>query len=79
MCMLEAMGWHLLNTHALRFEVKMKQAQLPAAEHDWEEVLSQLTNLEVSDGSRAIFQRFLNGELTAKEFGKAIDEYLLHK
>jgi hypothetical protein len=73
------MGLHLLNTRLLRFEVKMKQAQVRTEENDWEEVLSRLADLEVSDASRAMFQRFLNGELTTKELTTAIDEYLSQK
>jgi hypothetical protein len=39
-------------------------------------VLSRLEGLGVSDTTKAIFQRFVNGEVTIKELNAAIDEHL---
>ena len=35
----------------------------------------RLEGLEPSAGAKAIFQRYVDGELTAEEMGRAIDEY----
>lgn len=35
----------------------------------------RLEGLEPSDGANAIFQRYVEGELTLDEMGHAIDEY----
>ena len=35
----------------------------------------RLEGLEPSAGARAIFQRYVDGELTSEEMGRAIDEY----
>jgi antitoxin VbhA-like protein len=43
---------------------------------EWALVLSRLDGLEVSDTTKAIFQRFVNGEPTIKELSTAIDEYI---
>ena len=45
-------------------------------EREFALVLSRLEGLELSDTTKAIFQRYVNGELTIKELGAAIDEYL---
>jgi hypothetical protein len=35
----------------------------------------RLEGLEPSDRAKAIFQRYVDGELTLEEMGRAIDEY----
>ena len=70
------MGRYIPNIQPLILEVKTKEAQLRAEETEYAQVLSRLEGLEVSDATRAIFQRYLDGELTIKELSDAIDEYL---
>ena len=35
----------------------------------------RIEGLEPSDGAKAIFQRYVDGELTLEEMGRAIDEF----
>jgi hypothetical protein len=60
-------------------EVETKEVELRANESEQAQVLALLEGLEVSDATQAIFQRYVNGELTIKELGYAIDEYLYLK
>lgn len=73
---LDVMGRYIPNIQPLLLEIETKESQLRAQENEYALVLSRLEGLEVSAGSRAIFQRFVNGELTIKELSTAIDEYL---
>ena len=50
--------------------------ELRVLEREFALILCRLEGLEVSDTTRAIFQRYVNGELTIKELGAAIDQYL---
>ena len=47
-----------------------------ALETEYALVFSCLEGLAVCGATKAIFQRFVNGELTIKELSTAIDEYL---
>lgn len=64
------------NILPLLLEVKTKEAQLRVQESEYARVLSLLEGLEVSDATKAIFQRYVNGELTIKDLNTAIDQYL---
>jgi hypothetical protein len=57
-------------------EIKTKEAELRVLEHEFALILFRLEGLEVSDTTKAIFQRYINGELTIKELNDAIDQYL---
>jgi hypothetical protein len=70
------MGRHIPNIQPLLLEIKTKESQLRAQESEYARVLSRLDGLEVSDATKAIFQRYVNGELTIQELNAAIDEYL---
>jgi len=70
------MGRHIPNIEPLLLEIKTKESELRAQETEYARVLSRLEGLEVSDTTKEIFQRFVNGELTIKELDTAIDEYL---
>jgi hypothetical protein len=67
---------HYLNYQPWALVIKTKEAELRVLEREFALVLSRLEGLEVSDITRAIFQRYVNGELTIKELNAAIDEYL---
>jgi hypothetical protein len=67
---------HYLNYQPWALVIKTKEAELRVLEREFALVLSRLEGLEVSDTTRAIFQRYVNGELTIKELNAAIDEYL---
>jgi hypothetical protein len=67
---------HYLNYQPWALVIKTKEAELRVLEREFALVLSRLEGLEVSDTTRAIFQRCVNGELTIKELNAAIDEYL---
>ena len=71
------MPGHYLNYQPWALEIKTKEAELRVLEREFALVLCRLEGLEVSDTTRAIFQRYVNGELTIKELGAAIDQYLL--
>jgi len=70
------MAWHYLNIEPLVLEIQTKEAELRAQESEFAEAFSRLDGLEVSDATKAIFQRYISGELTIKELNTAIDEYL---
>jgi hypothetical protein len=70
------MGRYIPNIQPLLLEIKTKEAQLRAQEREYALVLSRLEGLEVDDATKAMFQRYVNGELTIKELSTAIDEYL---
>jgi hypothetical protein len=61
---------------SLLLELETNESQLQAQENGIAGVLARLESLEVCDDTKAIFQRYLNGELTIKELRSAIDEYL---
>jgi hypothetical protein len=67
---------HYLNFQPWALIIETKEAELRAREHEFTEALSRLDGLEVSDASRAMFQRFVNGQMTIKELNTAIDKYL---
>jgi hypothetical protein len=67
---------HYLNYQPWALVIKTKEAELRVLEREFALVLSRLEGLEVSDTTRAIFQRYVNGELTIKELNVAIDKYL---
>jgi hypothetical protein len=73
------MSGRYINYQPWALEIKTKEAELRVLEREFALVLSRLEGLEVSDTTRAIFQRYVNGELTIKELGAAIDEYLYRK
>ena len=73
------MSGHYLNYQPWALEIKTKEAELRVLEREFELVLCRLEGLEVSDTTRAIFQRYVNGELTIKELRAAIDQYLYLK
>ena len=64
------------NPRLLLLEIETKESQLQAQETEYARVLCRLEHLEVSDSTRAIFQSYVNGELTIKELGFAIEEHL---
>ncbi len=66
---------YILNIQPLLLEIERNESQLRAQQTEWAQVLSCLDGVEVSDTTKAIFQRFVNGELTIKELSTAIDEY----
>jgi hypothetical protein len=59
-------------TFELLREIETKESQLRAKETEQAPVLSRLEGMEVSESTKAIFQRYVNGELTIKELGAAI-------
>lgn len=67
------------DTVELLIEIETKESQLRAQEIEYSLVLSRLEDLEVSDDTKAIFQRYVNGGLTIQELSTAIDEYLNRK
>lgn len=67
---------YIPNIQPLVREIETNESQLRAQQTEWAQVLSRLDGLEVSDTTKAIFQRFVNGELTIKELSTAIDEYI---
>ncbi len=67
---------YIPNIKPLLCEIETNESQLRAQQTEWAQVLSRLDGLEVSDTTKAIFQRFVNGELTIKELSTAIDEYI---
>jgi hypothetical protein len=70
------MGRYIPNILPLLLEIETKEAQLRAQESEYAQVLSRLEGLDVSDATKAIFQRYVIGKLTIKELNTAIDEYL---
>ena len=73
------MGRYFPNIQPLLLEIKTKEAQLRAQESEYALVLSRLEGLELDDATKAMFQRYVNGELTIKQLNSAIDEYLYQK
>jgi hypothetical protein len=69
-------GRYILNIQPLVLEIATKEAQVRAQESEYAQVLSRLEGLDVSDATKAIFQRYVIGELTINELNTAIDEYL---
>lgn len=67
---------YIPNLQPLLREIETNESQLRAQQTEWSQVLSRLDGLEVSDTTKAMFQRFVNGELTIKELSTAIDEYV---
>jgi Antitoxin VbhA len=76
---LDVMGRYIPNIQPLLLEIATKESQLRAQESEYALVLSRLEGLEVSDDTKAIFELYVNGELTIKELSTAIDEYLILK
>ena len=70
------MGRYIHNIEPQLTEIKEKESELRAREAEWAHALSRLEGLEVSDATKAMFQRFVNGELTIEELNTAIDQYL---
>jgi len=70
------MPGHYLNYQPWALEIKTKEAELRVLESEFAQVLSRLEGLDVSDATKAIFQRYVIGELTTKQLNTAIDEYL---
>lgn len=70
------MGRYTPNIQPLVFEIQEKEAQVRAQEAEWALALTRLEGLEVTDTTKAMFQRFVNGEVTVTELNAAIDEYL---
>jgi hypothetical protein len=70
------MGRYIPNILPLLLEIETKEAQLRAQESEYAQVLSRLEGLDVSDATKAIFQRYVIGKLTIKELNTAIDEYV---
>ena len=64
------------NPQPLLLEIETKESQLRVQGTEYAGVFCRLENLEVTDGTKAIFQRYVNGELTIKELSTAIDVYL---
>jgi hypothetical protein len=71
--------WHYLNIKPSLLEIETKEGQLRAQESEYARALSRLEGLEVSDATKAMFHRFVNGEITIKELDAAIDEYINRK
>jgi Antitoxin VbhA len=72
------MGRYIPNAHTIELllEIEAKEAQLRAQEIEHALVLSRLEGLEVSGDTRAIFQRYVNGELTIAALDAAIYQHL---
>ena len=70
------MGRYFPNIQPAMLEAATKESQLRGMETEYAQVLSRLEALEVSDVTKAIFQRFVNGELTIEELSTAIDEFV---
>jgi hypothetical protein len=64
------------NIQSLLLEIETNESQLQAQKNEIACVLTRLGSLEVCDDTKAIFQRYLNRELTIKELRSAIDEYI---
>jgi len=58
---LDVMGRYIPDIQPLLLEIKTKESQLRAQQAEWTRVLSRMEGLEVSDATKAIFQRFVNG------------------
>jgi len=72
---LSVMGKYI-NIQPLLLEIKSKESELRTQEREWALVLGRLADLEVSAATKAMFQRFVDGELTIEQLDAAIDEYL---
>ena len=48
-------------------------------ETEWAQVLSRLDRVEPTASTKAMFERFIKGELTLHELNAAIDAYLENK
>jgi hypothetical protein len=72
------MGRYIPNAHTIELllEIEAKEAQLRAQEIEHALVLSRLEGLEVSGDTRAIFHRYVDGELTIAALNAAIDQHL---
>ena len=75
----DVVGRYIPNIEPLLLEITTKEAELRAQEAEFAQVLARLEGLEVSDATRAMFQRFVDGELTIHELSAAIDEYVAAK
>ena len=57
-------------------ELRNKESGLMTLQSNEARVLSRLENLEVTPATKAIFQRYVSGELTLADLDSAIDQYL---
>ena len=57
-------------------EIKAKESQVRKERHEYARVLSRLAALDVSDATTAMFQRFVNRELTIEDLDAAIDRHV---
>jgi len=69
-------GYYLNDVLGVALEIETKEAELRVQEREFADALSRLEVLAVSDVTKAIFQRYVSGEMTIKELNTAIDEHL---
>ena len=69
-------AWLAANFEPLLLELRTKQSEVKADEAEWDSILSRLGDLEVNATTRAMFQRFVDGQMTIKELDAAIADYL---
>jgi len=58
-----------------RLQIEIKEAELSAEERQFAAVLSHVEREEVTAETRELFQRFVKGELSAKELDAGLAEY----
>jgi hypothetical protein len=61
------MGRYFLHDGLLFHEMRTKESHLHTEESEWASVLSRLEDLEPSEQIKAVFERFVRGELTIQE------------
>jgi hypothetical protein len=54
-------------------------AEVKRLETEWAQVLSRLDRVETTAATKAMFERFIKGELTLQELNAAIDAYFENK
>ena len=69
-------GVHIPNLELQFLELRNKESELRTLENNEARVLARLENLEVNPATKAIFQRYVTGELTLADLDSAIDQYL---
>lgn len=69
-------GVRIPNLEPQLLEIRNKESELRTRQSNEARVLSRLENLEVTPATKAIFQRYVTGELTLADLDSAIDQYL---
>ncbi len=73
------MGRYFPNIQPLMLDAENAESEIHAGEVEFSHALSRLAALDVYDETKALFQRYINGELTVHELSAAIDSYLMSK